>query len=157
MSTLVTVSKTRLADANAISLLSRTQIEHGLPPRWSAKNVARVLRQSETNAYSLFCNEQLSGFTIASFGDQRMHLMLHAIAPTMLRRGLGRKLLQWQIDAALVAGITEATLEVRADNVDAQSFYQKLDFQPHKVIPRYYSNREDAVRMRRAPLYRANA
>jgi len=153
MSTLATIRKATLADAQAISALSRTQIEHGLPQKWTPQNVARVLKRSDTNAYSLLCNDKLSGFTLSSFGVQHMHLILHAVTPALRRQGFGRELLQWQIDAAMVAGITTATLEVRAGNKDAQNFYQKLLFRPSTVIAGYYSSREDAIRMRRDPLF----
>ena len=153
MSVTVTIRRTRRSDADAVAELSRTEIEHGLAPRWTPARVAHILQRPETNAYTLTCNDRLSGFTIASFGQERMHLMLHAVAPSLRRRSLGRQLLQWQIDAALVAGIVRATLEVRANNTDAQAFYHSLSFEQYRIVPCYYANREDAVRMHRSPLY----
>lgn len=85
-----------------------------------------------------------------------MHLVLHAVTPLMRRRGLGRQLLQWQIDAALVAGIVRATLEVRTTNTDAQAFYESLSFEQYRLVPCYYSNREDAICMQRSPLFQAS-
>ena len=156
MSVTVTIRRTQRSDIEAIAELSRTEIEQGLTPRWTPARVAHILRQSDTNAYTLTCNDQLSGFTIASFERRRMHLVLHAVAPLIRRRGLGRQLLQWQIDAALVAGIVRATLEVRITNTDAQAFYESLSFEQYRLVPCYYSNREDAMCMHRSPLYQAS-
>lgn len=156
MSVTVTIRRTRRSDAEAIAELTRTEIEHGLSPRWSPAHVAHFLKQPETNAYTLLCNGCLSGFTIARFGQQRMHLVLHAVTPSMRRRSLGGQLLQWQLDAAVTAGIVRATLEVRAGNTDAQSFYQSLSFEQYRLVPGYYANGEDAVCMHRSPLYQAS-
>lgn len=128
MSTTVTIRRAIRSDAKAIAELSRTEIEHGLQQRWNAVQIAWILQRPETNAYTLLCNEQLKGFTIAGFGEAHMHLLLHAVAPSMRRRSLGRQLLQWQIDAAIVAGLAEATLEVRAGNAAAQAFYSCMAF-----------------------------
>lgn len=154
MSSIASIRRAKRADSRAISRISRTEIEYGLPPRWNPLHVEQTLRRSDTNAYICLCNEQLTGFTIARFAQKHMHLLLHAVTPAMRCRGLGRQLLQWQIDAALVAGLVEARLEVRADNTVAQAFYRKLGFEAYQLIPKYYFNREDAIGMRREPIYR---
>ncbi|MFK7862424.1 MAG: GNAT family N-acetyltransferase [Granulosicoccus sp.] len=154
MSSIASIRRATRADARAISEICHTEIEYELPPRWSTLRVERTLRRPDTNAYICLCNEQLIGFTIARFGQSQMHLLLHAVSPTMRCRGLGRQLLQWQIDAATVAGLAEARLEVRAANTVARTFYRKLSFEAYQLIPRYYYNREDAICMRRSPIYR---
>jgi ribosomal protein S18 acetylase RimI-like enzyme len=156
MSSIATIRRAKRADAKSISDISRTEIEYGLPPRWSPSRVEYTLRRPDTNAYICHCNEQLTGFTIARFGQDQMHLLLHAVSPAMRCRGLGRQLLQWQIDAALVAGLVEASLEVRAANTVARAFYSKFCFEPYQLIPKYYFNREDAICMRRSPMYQKN-
>ena len=78
--------------------------------------------------------------------------MLHATAPGLRRAGFGALLLGWQIEAGLVAGIASMTLEVRAREAGAIAFYRALGFEPGATVRRYYAGREDALRMRLAPL-----
>jgi ribosomal protein S18 acetylase RimI-like enzyme len=81
-----------------------------------------------------------------------MHLVLHAISPSYRRRGLGRQLLEWQLEAAMTGGLCECTLEVRANNHAAQAFYKSSGFSVYQRLRGYYSLQEDALRMKRSPI-----
>jgi ribosomal-protein-alanine N-acetyltransferase len=62
--------------------------------------------------------------------------------------GLGEKLLQHQIAAAIECGMKRMTLEVRVSNERAQRLYERLGFEPAGIRPGYYSdNNEDALIM----------
>jgi ribosomal protein S18 acetylase RimI-like enzyme len=150
------IRRGRPNDARSYSIMSRALIENGLPPTWDSGRLSRLLSQSDTNAYSLLSGRQLAGFSISKFGSRRMHLVLHAISPEFRRRGMGRQLLNWQIEAALAGGLTECTLEVRANNTAARMFYESCEFRVTRRLPGYYSHREDALRMTRSPLYSAS-
>ncbi len=148
--------RARPSDARAFAALSRTEIEHGLPPSWTAPRLARLLAREDVNAYALSDHRGgIGGFSVASFGACTAHLVLHAVTPGLRRAGFGRRLLEWQIAAGLVAGIESFTLEVRAGNAGAIAFYVALGFERQERVERYYASREDALRLRLAPLHRS--
>jgi ribosomal-protein-alanine N-acetyltransferase len=63
--------------------------------------------------------------------------------------GVGRQLIEWLEKCALVAGIIQVVLEVRAQNEGAQLFYKRLGYRPLVQLPGYYQGVEAAVRMGR--------
>jgi [ribosomal protein S18]-alanine N-acetyltransferase len=93
--------------------------------------------------------DHLVGFGIMEFGDTRAHLALLAVKPTHQRCGIGRDVLTWLMEAALVAGIESVTLELRANNYAARMFYRSLAFKETTYLPGYYRGVETALRMSR--------
>lgn len=91
----------------------------------------------------------VAGFAIMDFFEHRAHLSLLAVTPKKRRQGIANALLSWLEETAMVAGIAELTLEVRAQNGGARRFYKKLGFDEFGQIPRYYSGRENAYRLRK--------
>ncbi|HTE43308.1 MAG TPA: GNAT family N-acetyltransferase, partial [Steroidobacteraceae bacterium] len=92
---------------------------------------------------------ELVGFAIMQFGDASAHLNLLAVRPHVRRRGLGRQMLDWLHESAIVAGTFTINLELRAGNVDARRFYLSMGYTESGHVHRYYSALEDAVRMTR--------
>jgi len=137
--------------------LSQREVEHGLPWSWTASRIQRFIGLASTNSYIAEVDGQFIGFSIASLGDARAHLVLLAVEKSWRNQGVGRELLNWQIRAAQTAGLADMSLEVRAANREAQSFYFAADFQKVRVIPRYYSGLEDAIRLRLSPVRVCNA
>lgn len=81
------------------------------------------------------------------------HVTNVAVAPTHQRQGIGRKLMIQLLEASKAAGMTCATLEVRAGNTPALELYEKLGFERSAVRRGYYpDNKEDAVVMWRHTL-----
>ena len=148
------IRRARARDARAFAALARSEIETGLPHGWTAPRIARLLAHPDTNAYALASDrgDGIGGLSIARFGLEHGHLMLHAIAPGLRRHGFGGELLAWQVRAASVAGLTRLTLEVRADNTEARHFYAARGFRDERRLPLYYAGREDGVRLRLEPL-----
>jgi ribosomal protein S18 acetylase RimI-like enzyme len=138
-------------DAAAIAALSRRLIEAGLPPAWPADRVLCHIKRTDSVVLTARGQAQeaapLAGFAIMQFGDTQAHLNLLAVATDHQRRGLGRQLMQWLHESALVAGTWVLGLELRATNVGAQRFYAALGYQPGGVIRGYYQGIEDALRM----------
>ena len=83
------------------------------------------------------------------YGDDDAHLDLLAVAPSYRRLGIGRQLLEWLEQCAVVAGIFNITLEVRAENEGAQLFYKRMGYRPLAQVPGYYQGIEAALRMGR--------
>ncbi len=150
-----TLRLARGSDIQQIAVMSRCLIEVGLRGwTWHPTRVARALRARETcvlAAETPFAQttDRLAGFAIAEFGDSKMHLSLLAVQPTHQRNGIGLAMIEWLIESALTAGINHITVEMRANNFAARSFYEALGFRHQQYIGGYYQNIEAAIRMRR--------
>ncbi len=59
------------------------------------------------------------------FGDLHAHLALLCVPPAQQQRGIGRRLIEWLVESARVAGIASIRLELRADNAAALYFYRR--------------------------------
>jgi [ribosomal protein S18]-alanine N-acetyltransferase len=138
------------ADAQSIALMSRELIETGLKGwSWDPKRVARAIQAKDTNVVVATVRNHLTGFAIMNFGDEQAHLSLFAVTPSHQRCGIGRRLLHWLEESALVAGITTFNLELRVNNYGARDFYRAMGFTEVAYIPGYYSGLETALRMSR--------
>ncbi len=144
------IEPARGRDAQPIAKMSRDLIESGLGWKYRAPTVLRALSDPDTVTLVARHADTLAGFAMAHFGEERMHLVLLAVSPGQRRLGVARRLLQWLIDSAMVAGLVEIDLELRATNNDALGFYQALGFAEFARVDRYYGRSEAAIRMRRA-------
>jgi ribosomal-protein-alanine N-acetyltransferase len=135
------------SDAFPIAALSRDLIETGLGWSWTPPRVRRSIECADTTVLMAHLKRQVVGFAIMHFGDEEAHLNLLAVRQDHQRVGLGRRLLEWLEESALVAGTSIVYLEVRASNRGAQKFYEKLGYRRVAHVPNYYSAREPAFYM----------
>lgn len=83
-------------------------------------------------------------------GDEA-HISTLAVHPSCRRRGLGRRLLSYLLEAAEERGAREVTLEVREANSAARALYEQFGFKSRGLIPHYYGDTgEDALVMGKA-------
>lgn len=140
----------RAADAVPIALMSRRLVEAGLPSwSWTARRVARHLQDPECVVLTARRADELAGFAIMGFGEESAHLNLLAVEPRFRRAGLGRRMVRWLEETAMVAGTFEVSLEVRVGNQTGRRFYRALGYSEQELLPGYYDRLEDAVRMTR--------
>jgi ribosomal-protein-alanine N-acetyltransferase len=138
------------ADAYEIAVMSRYLVEVGLRGwSWPPERVEKAIRARSTLVVIAEMRSHLVGFGIMEFGEVQAHLSLLAVKPAYHRCGIGRTLLQWLEDSALTAGIATITLELRANNYGARSFYRLVGFEEGAYIPGYYRGVETALRMSR--------
>jgi ribosomal-protein-alanine N-acetyltransferase len=147
MEAAVTLQPARERDAPAIARMSSVLIEYDLPQAWTGTRVLAHIRRSESIVLVAKAEQQLVGFAIMQFADDSAHLNLLAVARHARRRGIGRKLLEWLHESAVVAGTFQVRLELRAGNETARRFYVSLGYQESGYVRGYYSDVEDAVRM----------
>ena len=145
----ITLRPGRPADAVRIAAMSRDLIETGLGWSWGPERVARSLANKETFALLACDRDRVVAFAIMFFGDEHAHLNLLAVRLSHQRLGIGRRMVQWLIESAHVAGIASIHLELRAANTTARNFYKSLGFTESAYIPGYYRGREMALRMMR--------
>ncbi len=137
------------ADAVPIAELSRDTIETGLPWRWTPPRVLRSIADPDVNVVVAHRtgSTELAGFGIMEYKDSDAHLSLLAVHPACRRFGIATGLIRWLEASALTAGIQWIYLEARRGNLAAREMYNQLDYQERSLAPRYYSGREDAVRL----------
>lgn len=145
----------RPGDATRIARLSRDLIEYGLRWRWTPQRVAASIHANNVNVLVAGLGDKITGFAIMRYNDDDAHLDLLAVAPPYRRAGIGRQLLEWLEECAVVAGIFRVALEVRAGNEGAQLFYQRLGYRTLAQLPGYYQGSEGALRMGRELTRRA--
>lgn len=145
------ITVARAGDAETIAEMSRRLVETGLPWTWTPARVARHMHHPESLVVAARSTDgetpALAGFAIMHFGDDIAHLNLLAVDYHWQRRGLGRRLVEWLERSAITAGTFSLCLEVRARNPVALLFYRELGFEETGRVPRYYSGREDALRL----------
>jgi len=92
---------------------------------------------------------RVAGFAIMEFGVERAHLVLLAVRPSHHRNGVARRLIEWLVESAVVAGMASIHVELRTSNAAAFAFYRTMGFAPTIRMEGYYRGRESAVRMLR--------
>jgi ribosomal-protein-alanine N-acetyltransferase len=127
------------ADAETIARMSRLEIEHGLPWRWTPQRVARSIRDPDTNVVVVDGHGGLAGFGIMFHTDDDAHLLLLAVARAAHRTGIGSAVLAWLEDAARAAGARRIRVEARRDNDAARHFYSERGYHERAIRPGMYS------------------
>ena len=135
------------ADADAIALLSRSEIEYELPWRWTPSRVRQAIAGAATNVVVAHVGNQLVAFGIMSYRDEVATLLLLAVDPSVRRRDIGSSVLRWLEKVALVAGIAKIRLEARQDNAAALAFYRKHGYRVRAAVVGLYEGLEDGVRL----------
>ncbi|KFC07426.1 ribosomal protein S18p-alanine acetyltransferase [Trabulsiella guamensis ATCC 49490] len=139
-----------------ISSLSTTD----LPRAWQIEKRAHAFPWSEKTFASnqgdryfnlkLETENEIAAFAITQVVLDEATLFNIAVDPAYQRRGLGRALLEYLIDALEKRGVVTLWLEVRASNVAAIALYESLGFNEATIRKNYYptaEGREDAIIM----------
>ena len=90
---------------------------------------------------------EVIGYGVMSVGAGEAHILNLCIDAHFRCRGVGRRMLEYLVDRARAAGMSEAFLEVRPSNTAAIRLYQSLGFEQVGIRRGYYQaigGREDA-------------
>ena len=139
----------RLSETAHIAEMSRRWIEHGLTWRYRPELIAAQVRNPETEVLVARSHGQVVGFAVMEFhfDSRRAHWVLLAVEPGYRRRGVGAALFCWLEKLAVLGGVTQIRLELRADNEGARAFYEGLGFRATELRRCYYDGRQDALSM----------
>ena len=143
----VTLRPARAPEAQALARMSRDLIEIGLAWRYQPSRMEALIKDPETVALVACERSRIQGFAVMHFGELHAHLVLLCVRPTQQRCGIGRRLHEWLLQSARVAGLDSIRLELRADNAQALAFYRRLGFTETQRLPGYYGGAIAARRM----------
>lgn len=135
------------AEAEAIALFSRDEIEQGLRWSWTPERVRRAIRDRNTNVVVAREGERVVGFALMRYEDERAHLLLFGVASSRRRQGIATVLWNWLEATMRTAGITAVQVELRESNHAARAFYERVGFEPVNATRRYYQGVETALHM----------
>jgi [ribosomal protein S18]-alanine N-acetyltransferase len=147
MAATATLRLASTADAAAMARMSRDRVEAGLTWNYTPDRMAALIGDPAVSAVVARSGTRLQGLALMELGDEAAHLILVAVDLTVQRHGIGRRLMQWQIDTARAAGMERVSLELRADNEAGYGFYRHLGFEPAGRIDDYYDGIVAARRM----------
>jgi len=143
----VTLRLARVQEARAMAEMSRDLIEGGLRWRYTPQRMRALMHEDETAALVACDGTGLQGFAVMQFGDVHAHLALLCVQPAQRQRGIGRRLHEWLVGSAQVAGMQSVRLELRSDNGVALSFYRSRGYVESRLVPGYYDGHVAARRM----------
>lgn len=145
----IDIQLARRREARDLAAMSRRLVEVGLEPSWTLERIERHVQHPDSVAIVGRAGRELAGFAIMQYGDTTAHLNLLAVEPRFRRAGVGRRLVRWLEESAVVAGTFTIGLELRASNAVAERFYLALGYREVGRVRGYYQRVEDAIRMRK--------
>lgn len=137
----------RHSDAVEISMMSKSDIEHGLGWKYTPEKIVKLIGDSSRNVVVARVDSKLVGFGIMTYRDDQANLDLLAVKQRTRRMKIGTQLVQWLADVAITAGTSNIFVQVRAHNTGAIAFYQGLGFVLLEEIKGYYDGVEAALIM----------
>jgi tRNA threonylcarbamoyl adenosine modification protein YeaZ len=140
----------RLEPARAEDLGRLERLERAFPDPWPSNFLAMELQHPA--ALLLVARDPagvVTGYAAFRRGAGDAELLRLAVEPGARRRGLGRSLTERGLEILRAEGCAACHLEVRTGNVGAIALYEGLGFDRVAVRPRYYSDGDDALVLRR--------
>jgi ribosomal-protein-alanine N-acetyltransferase len=108
-----------------------------------------LLSEPNTLSYRIVtaADETVAFIFITVTKDSTGHITTIGVAPEHRRRGLARKLLVYAEEALRKRAVNTIFLEVRVDNLSAQTLYRQFGYAVVQRLPKYYNNGEDGFLM----------
>ena len=108
---------------------------------WSAQEIADLAAEPSVLAHVALDSKEKTvlGFSLARSAGQEAEILTIVIDLASQGGGLGRLLLQTQLDALLAQGVREVFLEVEAGNAVALALYKRLGFTQVGERKAYYA------------------
>jgi ribosomal-protein-alanine N-acetyltransferase len=115
---------------------------------WSERSFQLEIERPHGVFLTLLVDGEVRGYGGVWYVVDEAHITNVAVAADLRNQGLGRRIVVALLESAREAGMTCATLEVRAGNAAAIHLYESLGFRSIATRRAYYpDNREDAVVM----------
>tara|TARA_Y100000741_G_scaffold319279_1_gene267136 strand:+ start:19 stop:480 length:462 start_codon:yes stop_codon:yes gene_type:complete len=111
------------------------------------KEILRDCILYKYDSFAVFFNDNLVGYIIAKITYPETHILNLTVKKNFRKKGIGKSLIELIISEARLRSSENILLEVRVSNFEAQSLYEKLNFQIIGTRKNYYDSengREDA-------------
>ena len=108
---------------------------------WSAQEIAALAAEPSVLSHMALESTQTAvlGFSLARHVGQEAEILTIVVDSARQGRGLGRALLQTQLDALAAIGVREVFLEVEAGNAAALALYKRFGFAQVGERKAYYA------------------
>lgn len=110
---------------------------------WSEDDFIRALRQRNCIGMVAEVDERIVGFVVYELHKHRMHFLNLAVHDMYRSQGVGRQLVERQIDKMSERQRNRIALEVSESNLNAQLFFRSLGFLATGVIRDFYEDTDD--------------
>lgn len=137
----------KLSDAAKIAVMSKNNIEYGLDWKYTPERIGKFIQDSSKNVVVARVNSELVGFGIMTYHEIHANLDLLAVQQSFQRRKIGTQIVLWLEKVAFTAGAYNIFVQVRAKNVRAIKFYQKIGFTVLVRKKAYYQGVEAGIIM----------
>lgn len=137
----------RPLDASHAADVARLEREAMGSDAWNEALVADELPRKDRTWWAAYDGDALVGYCGGWIVDGQVQILKIATDRAYRRRGIAAELIALVAADARDLGAVEMTLEVRASNAGAQTFYERMGLRVIGTRPHYYSDREDAVIM----------
>ena len=114
---------------------------------WSMQHFADELVNPVAKIDLYWCRDVLAGFLCSWLIAGELQIQNLATLPSMRRRGIAARLLQYAIERSRGSGLSSVCLEVRTGNAPAIALYQRFGFVATGRRTAYYPDGEDACLM----------
>lgn len=88
-----------------------------------------------------------SGYMITCYSNKKGNIASIAVDPSSRKKGIGKALVKYTISKLKGYGVKVLELEVRTTNTVGINFWKSMGFLSKEVIPNYYGNGINALKM----------
>lgn len=147
MSTEFRIERAELSDLEQLVALERATFNYSCISRRSFK---QVIESTHNFCWVVRSDDKLAGYAIAFTRRNSKVWRLYSIAVAEAFRGfgVGNLLMKHLLTLAKKAGATAISLEVKSDNKAALHWYQNCGFETVDILPNYYDDGSDGLKMR---------
>ncbi len=148
----VEISKANESDISEILFIEKLCFDANHFPITSRKHLKYLISSPSVEFLVLKNNQNnILGTLIIFFRKNSAAAKINSLAihPDFQRHGFGKLLFAAAENAAIKKECNQIILEVRQDNWNAINFYTKLNFEKHKILPKYYPDGMDGIKMKK--------
>ncbi len=135
----------RPADFDALWRIDQECFPPGIA--YTRAELAHYLRRRGALAVIAEKADGIAGFVVAELRQRAGHIVTIDVRPAARRVGLGSSLITAAEERLRAAGCSSVFLETAVDNQAALAFYKRHGYSVVGIIPRYYQNSLDALRL----------
>ncbi len=114
---------------------------------WTEDEYAEKARPWRSPAVVAELDGKVVGWLVGERLRDGIELCLMAVAPELIRTGIGAKMIEWLKQDAAENGNPLIVLKVREMNLSAQLFFKTCGFKAVKVLRNFFAQKEDAFVM----------